>query len=191
MPALQELLVEDSDRAAVLVAVSFIEAALKDLLATHFRLSSNATDKECDFLLGKPPAPLGSASVKAKTARALGIIDRSTAAAIKKILEIRNDFAHQIKPPSITAEMANDVINILPPDVRKGYAEMISAMEGVVVSKRSGGRPRTRLIGACVIVWRLLKIDERSLQMLAEKRLPFRRLPVLIAGRQTGRKKKG
>jgi DNA-binding MltR family transcriptional regulator len=190
-PSLPELLVEDSDRAAVLVAVSLIESALTDLLTTHFKLSSNATDSECKFLLGTPPAPLGAASLKAKTARALGIIDRTTASAIKKILEIRNKFAHEIAPPAITGAMAADVINILPPSTRATFSDMLSAMEVVAQSEGGSSRPRTKLIGACLIVWRILKADEKVLHHFAKAGLPLRRLPVLVTGAKAGRKKEG
>jgi DNA-binding MltR family transcriptional regulator len=123
--AVPELQSTSSDRACVLVSVSLIDTALEKLLRTKFSVSSQVTQKECDFLLIKKPVPpLGSAGIRARLAFALGLIDRDTLNAISYAIERRNEYAHQLKPPPLTARTVQTFRGLFSVDHRRRLEEL-------------------------------------------------------------------
>jgi DNA-binding MltR family transcriptional regulator len=123
--AFPELHATSSDRACVLVSVSLIDTALEALLRAKFVASSKATNGECDFLLVKRPVPpLGSAGIRSRLAFALGLIDRDTLNAISYAIEKRNEYAHQLKPSALTAEIVKKLRGLFSEDHRKRLAEL-------------------------------------------------------------------
>lgn len=191
LPLLPELFIQDSDRAAVLVVVCLVESSLKQLLKKYFQHASDSSDADCEFLLGKPPAPVGSSSVKARLAFSLGLIDRDELAAVRRLLEVRNAFAHQKAPHPITADLADGLISRIPAEAKKALGKVIAAMEGAVEEIRGKRNPRTRFITASIMVWHVLEMEGRILDDKAKKGLILRRLPVLIRRPNGSRKKKG
>ena len=78
----------ENDFTFCLIGISFLEACLKDFLLKKFIKSSVS-----EALLDHNGA-LGSASAKAQLAYTMQYIDKNEYQDIKKLLEIRNEFAH-------------------------------------------------------------------------------------------------
>lgn len=87
--ALIEQFKAESDRAAALLAASYLDECLKHRLLEHF--SSRKTGLE---LLDGPLAPLGSFSSRSKACHALGLIDGATYRDLNSLRNIRNEFGH-------------------------------------------------------------------------------------------------
>ena len=79
----------ESDRGAALLAASYLDERLKQLLLDH--VTSRKVGLE---LLDGPLAPLGSFSSRSKAAFALGLIDAVTYRQLNTLRNIRNEFGH-------------------------------------------------------------------------------------------------
>lgn len=82
----------ESDRAAAILAASFLEASLA-LFLKEFMIDDQ---QACDELL-KGFGPLATLSARRKCAYAFGYIDEKTRNDIKYIAKIRNEFGHNYK----------------------------------------------------------------------------------------------
>lgn len=101
-----EVLLNESDRGAVLVAAAFVEEALEHLLRQVLTVKSpNASNdrlpRQLDKLLSPGmEAPLGSFSARTSACFVLGIVDDSYFNALESLRTLRNDFAHRSKDGS-------------------------------------------------------------------------------------------
>jgi mannitol operon repressor len=82
----------ESPRGRVLVACSFLEGQLKEIIESYFVLGS---DKK--LLLEGFNAPLGTFSARIKTAHCLGLISDFERDDCETLRRIRNEFAHNYK----------------------------------------------------------------------------------------------
>ena len=96
-----EIVLNESDRGAVLVAAAFIEEALEHLLRQVFTVkscnaSSDKFPSQLDKLL-RPgiDAPLGSFAARISACFALGIIDIDYFNALEALRSLRNNYAHR------------------------------------------------------------------------------------------------
>ncbi len=111
-----------SKRGFVLVCGAVIDRALEKLIRTKFTALSKATDAELNALLTKRPLPpLGSASIRARIARVLGVIDKATCDALCKLFDLRNRFAHKEIAPSLTREEMQPIFDLLPKHHRVAF----------------------------------------------------------------------
>jgi hypothetical protein len=89
----------ESDRGCVICATAFIDDALEDAIRKYLKELSGASEKLLDALLTKQPLPpIGAFAVRAKVARALGLIDDKIATALDAMRPLRNDAAHLSEP---------------------------------------------------------------------------------------------
>lgn len=88
---------KESDRAAAILAASFLEAYLAQFLK-KFMIDDQQV---CDELL-KGYGPLATFSARRKCAYAFGHIDEKTRNDIKYIAKIRNEFAHHFEMNSFS-----------------------------------------------------------------------------------------
>lgn len=113
-----EIVLNESDRGAVLIAASFIEEALEHLLRQVLTTKScNASDEGYASQLNrliKPgvDAPLGSFSARITTAYVLGIIDANYLRALDSLRNLRNGFAHR-RTNGARPELSMDAIKHL------------------------------------------------------------------------------
>ena len=93
-PALNQELVNGSDRVAVLLGATIVDTHLERLLSKFFLNSA----KETKELLSSSnaSAPLSSFSARTKIAYCLGLIEKIEFEDLNRIREIRNTFAHNL-----------------------------------------------------------------------------------------------
>jgi DNA-binding MltR family transcriptional regulator len=84
-----------SDRAAAIVASSFLEDKLSEALVANLRPDTNVSKR-----LFKPTGPLAGLYNKADLAYLMGLISKPTCADVQTVAGIRNKFAHWAKPIS-------------------------------------------------------------------------------------------
>lgn len=85
-----------SDRAAGIIAASYLEDALLDNILDKLKISSGKVIEE---LVGNG-APLGTFSNKIMLAHAIGVIGNDTRSDCDRIRKIRNECAHDVNPIS-------------------------------------------------------------------------------------------
>jgi hypothetical protein len=105
-----------AERGLVLVCGAILDRYLEKLLRMKLAdLAPNCTKEEIDFLLTKQPLPpLGSAGVRARMARMMGIVNKDTSKALSVFFNIRNDFAHEEVAPKLELTLIDRVYNALP-----------------------------------------------------------------------------
>ena len=113
-PDLEQFLdsmVQESDRAAVIVGVAQLDAELERLLTKHFLPSPESRDP-----LFEPERPLGSFAAKIDLAYRLGLISTELTRALHLLRRLRNDFAHDPCSASLAdPKAANRVREIIEP----------------------------------------------------------------------------
>ncbi|GAB3536276.1 hypothetical protein [Photobacterium alginatilyticum] len=87
-----ELISAESDRGAVILSASILDATLEELLKGFLLDPVNKKDE----LFSGPYAPLGSFSAKIEMCYRLGIIKKEVRSKLNKFKAIRNDFAHRL-----------------------------------------------------------------------------------------------
>jgi hypothetical protein len=141
-----------SDRVAVIVAVASIDRVLEMLLRHFFIATSGATQEECDFLLTKPPIPpIGSAGVRVRIAKCLGLVSEQEANALTFAIDWRNHFAHEPVAAEITEGVAQALMDRLPKMAREIIARADSELSDAL-----GSAPRGRFVAACIVLHALL-----------------------------------
>ena len=89
-----ELMENESDRGCALVAGSFVEAAVEMAVAARM-----VDDKKViDEVFYRSDSPAGSFSAKIKLAQGLGMFGPQTAEKLRRIKDVRNAFAHALRP---------------------------------------------------------------------------------------------
>lgn len=166
-----EIVLNESDRGAVLVASAFVEEALEHLLRQVLTVKScNASnDKFASQLnrLLKPglDAPLGSFSARITTAFVLGIIDADYFAALETLRDLRNSYAHRKVDgtrPQLTIRAIKNLSKVIGPglwDVR--YVGLLPSDVDFDSTVATVGSTR---IAFALAVWMLLRtlIDESN-----------------------------
>lgn len=113
-----EVVLNESDRGAVLIASAFIEEALEHFLRQVLTIKScnNSNNRFQIYLnrLLKPglEAPLGSFSARVTIAFVLGTIDVDYLKALDALRDLRNSYAHRKpggKRPELTTEAIKDI----------------------------------------------------------------------------------
>ena len=94
---------KESDRAAAILAASFLDASLAQFLK-EFMINDN---KVCDDLLRH--GPLEAFSARRECAYAFGYIDEKTRNNLKYITKIRNEFAHNFEMNSFSENPIPDL----------------------------------------------------------------------------------
>jgi DNA-binding MltR family transcriptional regulator len=98
-----------SDRLVAILAATAIEGALTGVLKQKMPSLTKTLEKSIFGHRG----PLESLSAKADVAAALGLIDGPTHRNVDYIREIRNAFAHTLKPLRFTTPVVREVCDIL------------------------------------------------------------------------------
>jgi hypothetical protein len=96
---------KETDRAAAVLAVAYIDDRLKELLLSKFVGSQNFVED-----LFSAERPLSSVSAKVSVAYAVGLVSLPVAQDLHLIRRIRNDFAHKVhglsfRTPEITSRV--------------------------------------------------------------------------------------
>jgi DNA-binding MltR family transcriptional regulator len=99
---------ESNDRACIILASSFIEELLRNIL-DEYLLKDNKSDKEIFDRFG----PLSSFSAKIKMSYRLGLISKKEYTQIELFRKIRNKFAHELKCKSFNDADLRDLVNNL------------------------------------------------------------------------------
>lgn len=98
-----------NDRSTAILGASMVEENLKRAILAKLR---PLTNDEKDRLFG-PSTPLGSLSAKIKIGYALSLYDRATQQDLDTIREIRNAFAHDLKPLTFATPEIKDLCGCL------------------------------------------------------------------------------
>lgn len=138
-----ELLATPSDRTCVIMGAALLDGALEMLLRHAFVARSGLSTEEADWLLIGSRAPLLSMGVRVRLARALDLIDDKSAAAILRLIDIRNVFAHQTLPDAITLDEATALWNGFP-------ADRVEQINGQLAAIGVARTPRAVLAMFCI-----------------------------------------
>ncbi len=118
------------ERALVLVCGAVIDRALEKLLRLKFTQLSGAPKEDLDFFLIDQPVPvLGSAGIRVKMAKILGVIDRETCKALKPFFQIRNRFAHDEMPEPLREGEMQELFDAMPTVVNEMF--LVPCMKGL------------------------------------------------------------
>lgn len=93
----------ETDRAAAVLAVAYLDAQLEDLL----KATLIGTRAELARLVG-PSGPLDTFSSRLRICAAMGLISGELASDLDRVRGIRNDFAHRLHGLSFTAQTVAD-----------------------------------------------------------------------------------
>lgn len=110
-----EIILNESDRGAVLIASAFIEESLEHLLRQVFAVKScNVSSDKFETRLNnlvKPgiDAPLGSFAARISISFVLGIIDTDYLNALESLRGLRNNYAHR-KTDGTRPQLSHDTI---------------------------------------------------------------------------------
>lgn len=143
--ALHSLLVDDkeSDRGAALIAGALVEAGLETCLSCRF---VDCGDTARKGLFEGSGAPLSNFAQKIKVGRALGIYGPETEKALNRVKDIRNAFAHALRPL--------DFLNPTIVSACKGFEPLpLDAGDSTLAPAR------VRYIGHCLALFRILITD--------------------------------
>lgn len=129
----QEMFMKETDRGLVLVAASFIDFNLQNLLVSKLTLQKKDVS---EFFSGN--GFLSTFSSKIKLAKAIELIDETTFRNIEVVRKVRNQYAHMIKDKTLK-DYKDDVNSMtIPPfgivkDTRKtfinGVLVILSSLE--------------------------------------------------------------
>jgi len=113
-----ETLAAESPRGLALVASSFLEEALQELLDTA--VQSNLTTKEVDELFNGPQSPAGSFRSRTLLCYALGLIDKNMKNALDHVRKkIRNKCAHRTEPVALTEDAVEALLVMFDPSSKE------------------------------------------------------------------------
>jgi hypothetical protein len=107
----QEMFNKETDRGLVLVAASFIDFCLQNLLISKLTLQKK---DESEIFTGN--GFLSTFSSKIKLAKAIELIDETTFKNIEVVRKIRNQYAHTIKDKTLK-DYKDDVNNMSIPSI--------------------------------------------------------------------------
>ncbi|SHJ24767.1 Mannitol repressor [Mesonia phycicola] len=110
----REQLINESDRGCVILAVSFLETILTDLLKGKLIGSKKHFKNLFDF-----SGPLGTFSSKIKMSYSIGLISESEKTDLENIRSLRNIFAHSPNPTTLDDNEPKKIIEELKLDIRK------------------------------------------------------------------------
>jgi DNA-binding MltR family transcriptional regulator len=96
------------------MGAALLDGALEMLLRHAFVATSGLSGVDADWLLTGSRAPLLSMGVRARIARALGLIDSKTTSAVLRLIDIRNAFAHNTLPDDVTMGEAMELWEGIP-----------------------------------------------------------------------------
>lgn len=97
VPIFEEIEAQN-DRSAAIVAVSFVETALRATIETEWGIQSETARER----LFKGSGPLATFSAKIEIGSAAGILGPRTRGDLNLIRKVRNEFAHFLKPIAFT-----------------------------------------------------------------------------------------
>ena len=102
---MNEMVREHNDRGTAIIGATIIERVFESVLSTHFRqLGSDDYDR----IFYGDRAPLGTLSAKSRIAYALNLCTKQVREETDRIREIRNAFAHALRPLDFeTQEICN------------------------------------------------------------------------------------
>jgi DNA-binding MltR family transcriptional regulator len=101
-----------NDRGYVMVCGAVLDRALEKLIRRKLVDLSQATDEELHFLLTqRPQPPLGSAGIRARVARVLGVISKDVSTALSRMFDLRNRFAHDEIAPVLDHAMIKPIFD--------------------------------------------------------------------------------
>jgi hypothetical protein len=110
---------EYTKRGFVLACGAVVDRSLEALLTAKFKETPDVGKKEIDWLLTESAiSPLRSMGVRARIARVLGLIDKSSFNAIDDLIGIRNHFAHAEIPGELDNSLIAPVYANLPKEYR-------------------------------------------------------------------------
>ncbi len=120
----------ESERGCALVAASFLDHVLGELLKAHFRNKSTGAD-----LVDGYNSPLGTFSARIDAVCALGLVTTAEYKQLGIIRRIRNDFAHEFVHVSFESESVKDRVSELPLQplsIRSGHHVLRERFESAV-----------------------------------------------------------
>ena len=112
-----EMFSKESDRACVILTVSFLD----ELLTLCLRMKLVATPNAVDSLFEGGNAPFSSFSSKIDVAYRLGIISNRLCRDLHLVRKIRNDFAHNIEGCHFSDQKVHNRIR----ELRNAFADLI------------------------------------------------------------------
>lgn len=122
-----EMFSKESDRACVILTVSFLD----ELLTLCLRMKLVATPSAADSLFEGGNAPFSSFSSKIDVAYRLGIISNRLCRDLHLVRKIRNDFAHNIEGCHFSDQAVHNRIR----ELRNAFVELIDIYKTEEASK--------------------------------------------------------
>ena len=108
----------EAERGCVLLAQSYMDHAIEEILRGRLKKLSGVNDSELDALF-KPTQPLGSFLVRARLCRAMGILDHNTLKMLTTLAKLRNEFAHEPSPATLTDARVAAIVDRLSDESKK------------------------------------------------------------------------
>jgi DNA-binding MltR family transcriptional regulator len=147
----------DKVSGVVLVWAARLDNALERLLRREFVERSKATEDELNFLLKKQPLPpLGSAQIRARVARALGLISKETFNSLSIVFTLRNGHAHGDPHPVLTCDDVRPIFCSFPRETK-------SEIESLVASRDQSTQPLFMFMVAMFLLLSGLIVAERNI----------------------------
>ncbi len=147
-----------TDRAAALIAVAYLEERLRSALDARSHRHANV-EKE----IYRSSGPLGSFSAKIDLALLLGIIEPKVHNFFHTIKDIRNVFAHQAEPRDFNTQKIRDLSNNLTfnADIRI----TTTGDDPIHFLLGPDGTPRTAFMNAIKLLLLVLDLEIKSLPL--------------------------
>ena len=145
--AFKEIDETKSDRAAAIVAATFVEDHLTRLLRRNLEQDDNLLEE-----LFRPGGPLGDFGVKIDLGYLMGLYSKLAWKELDTIKKIRNDFAHKMEVRNFTHDRARELTNNL----------KLWEMQQIKISAPEGLSVQTKLI---VTIGQTLEVGEQETLM--------------------------
>jgi DNA-binding MltR family transcriptional regulator len=158
--SMHEMVEISSDRACAILGATLVDSGLEMILRHAFTATAEASKDDCDWLLNGGRAPLMSMGVRARLARAIGVIDDDMKNAILRLIEIRNTFAHESLPDPLTYDEINELMTTFPSKLRKLIHQSEAKLPGAKT-------PRTLLASVCFALH--MRLIVRADEMYGER----------------------
>lgn len=150
-----EVMVNESDRGCILVAMQVLADALQRLLTAKFKSESGIHDDDVAHLFEGPLAMLNSLASRANLAYSLGLIDSGIWDTIYWLRQLRNVLAHSKGSVSLTSKAAGQIVSKLEHKSEKRRATIVATdfMLSVATENKQLPPEKECVVGAAVIAY--------------------------------------
>jgi DNA-binding MltR family transcriptional regulator len=156
------IMADESDRGCILVAHSYLDEQMGEILKIHFRTFGGAEETLLNELLGTTAggyAPIQGFPLRLKLAIACGMIDSELKGTLEAFNTFRNGFAHRSHTTKLTDDSLKPIlnkINNLPPKLIDIFNGFLKSSDNT--KKEYYTSARTTLIGIAAFLCSYVEI---------------------------------